>query len=118
MKICDLHTHTVYSDGTLTPTELVAQALKVGLSAVALTDHNSVGGLDEFMEQTERAGIIGVAGVEFSTEYRGVELHIHGLFIDKSQYGAVNEFVDRFKIRKKESNISKSSTRRSQGSPK
>ena len=105
MKRCDLHTHTVYSDGTLTPTELVLAAVREKLSAVALTDHNSVGGLDEFMSQAERCGIIGVAGVEFSTEYNGVELHIHGLFVEREHFDAIREFVDRFKVRKRESNI-------------
>jgi predicted metal-dependent phosphoesterase TrpH len=105
MKICDLHTHSIYSDGTLTPRELAELAKEAGVSAIALTDHNSVGGLCEFIENTERLGIIGVAGVEFSTEYRGVELHILGLFIDREHFAAVEEFVGRFKERKAQSNI-------------
>ena len=105
MKICDLHTHSIYSDGTLTPCELAELAKEAGVSAIALTDHNSVGGLREFAEHTERLGIIGVAGVEFSTEYRGVELHILGLFIDRTHFEAVEEFVGRFKERKAQSNV-------------
>ncbi len=105
MKICDLHTHSIYSDGTLTPRELAELAKEAGVSAIALTDHNSVGGLCEFAENTERLGIIGVAGVEFSTEYRGVELHILGLFIDREHFAAVEEFVGRFKERKAQSNV-------------
>ena len=50
MKLCDLHTHSTCSDGTLTPTELVKLALEKNLAAVALTDHNTVAGLPEFLE--------------------------------------------------------------------
>ena len=105
MKICDLHTHSIYSDGTLTPRALAELAKQAEISAVALTDHNSVGGLGEFIEHTERLGIIGVPGVEFSTEYNGVELHILGLFISCERFAAVEEFVGRFKERKMQSNV-------------
>ena len=47
---CDLHTHSVFSDGTYTPTELIREAEKIGLSAVALTDHNTMYGVNEFLE--------------------------------------------------------------------
>lgn len=46
----DLHTHSLFSDGSELPAQLVARAEAVGLSAIALTDHNTVAGLDEFME--------------------------------------------------------------------
>ena len=48
MKICDLHTHSVFSDGTFTPAEIIAEAKKIGLSSVALCDHNTVNGLPDF----------------------------------------------------------------------
>ena len=47
-QVCDLHTHSLFSDGTATPTELVERSIAAGLSAVALTDHNTVAGLEEF----------------------------------------------------------------------
>ena len=50
MKTCDLHTHSVYSDGTLTPFELMDRAIGAGLSALAMTDHNTVAGLPDFTE--------------------------------------------------------------------
>ena len=46
---CDLHTHSTFSDGTCTPTQLVAQAKELDLSAIVLSDHNTVAGLPEFM---------------------------------------------------------------------
>ena len=68
MPFCDLHTHSVYSDGTFTPAELVSEARKIGLSAIALTDHNTVAGLPEFVSAAENSGVMAVPGVEFSTD--------------------------------------------------
>ena len=53
MKLCDLHTHSVFSDGTDTPEEIVKAAVSLGLSAVALCDHNTVDGLPEFLAAEE-----------------------------------------------------------------
>ena len=47
---CDLHTHSTFSDGTFTPSQIVAEALRAKLRSVALTDHNTVAGLPEFLE--------------------------------------------------------------------
>ena len=47
-KFCDLHAHSVYSDGTLTPAQLIQTAQQVGLSALVLSDHNTVAGLPLF----------------------------------------------------------------------
>ena len=49
MITCDLHTHSAFSDGTFTPSQIVMEALRANLSAVALTDHNTVSGLTEFL---------------------------------------------------------------------
>ena len=46
---CDLHTHSNYSDGTCTPAQIIAEAEMLGLSAVALTDHNTIAGLPDFL---------------------------------------------------------------------
>ena len=74
---CDLHIHSVYSDGTYTPSEIVAEAKRLGL-IVALTDHNTAAGLPEFMDAAQKRGVTAVPGVEFSTEYKGKELIMHG----------------------------------------
>ena len=104
-KICDLHTHTVHSDGTLTVRELVDAAIKAGISAIALTDHNTLSGLDEFISYTAERGIESAAGVEFSTSYGEIEFHVIGLFIDRGRFDEVTEFIGKFKERKTESNI-------------
>lgn len=104
MKICDLHTHSYYSDGTFSPTELVEEAKRVGLLAIALTDHNNVGGIEEFSLACERLGIEGVFGTEFSTDYKQTELHLLGLFIPKDKLEKVNSFCEVVINNKEESN--------------
>ena len=77
---CDLHTHSVFSDGTYTPTEIVAEAARLDL-IVALTDHNTTAGLTEFKDAARKLGVTAVPGIEFSTEHDGKELHLLGLFV-------------------------------------
>ena len=103
--LVDLHTHSTFSDGTLTPTQLVALAKETGLSAIALSDHNTVAGLPEFLAAGETYGVKTVPGVELSTEYTGKELHILGLFIPAAAYGRVTAAVEEMLARKEESNI-------------
>lgn len=80
----DLHTHTTGSDGTLSPTQLVKRAASLGLCAVAITDHDSVSGIDEAIAAAADLPIEVVPGVELSTEYSGTEIHVVGLFIDRT----------------------------------
>ena len=104
-RFCDLHTHSLYSDGTLEPAQLILEAEKAGLSAVALCDHNTVKGLPPFLEAAKNSSVEAVAGIEFSTEYQGKELHILGLFIEPAYYGAVNELLAAALQKKEQSNL-------------
>lgn len=104
-QFCDLHTHTVFSDGTLTPTELVEQAEALGLGAVALTDHNTVLGLPEFLAAAEGKAVKAVPGVEFSVDYLDRELHILALYIQPKDYAAAMSIADRLNENKKQSNL-------------
>ena len=72
----DLHTHTVYSDGTFRPAEIVALALERGLSAVSISDHDSTEGLGEAYEAAEGSELEIVPGVEFSTVRDGHGMHV------------------------------------------
>ncbi len=81
-KTIDLHTHSGCSDGSLTPTELAEEAKRSGVSAIALTDHDSVRGIDEILKAGEEYGMEIIPGVELSTEYGPEEVHVVGLFID------------------------------------
>ena len=103
-KLCDLHTHSTYSDGTLTPAQLIALAQEKKLSAITLSDHNTVAGLPLFLEAAEGSGVEAVPGVEFSTEYEGTELHILGLFIKPCHYEKINALLQQFLDRKETSN--------------
>ena len=103
--LCDLHTHSVFSDGTCTPAELICLAEAAGLEAIALCDHNTVRGIPDFLEAARNSPVEAVPGVEFSTEYQGKELHILGLFIEPAHYGAVNKLLDEALRRKEQSNI-------------
>ena len=84
MKNIDLHTHSTCSDGSLTPTELVAHAVKLGLHTIALTDHDTLDGLAEAQIEADKLGLGLIPGVEISTlfktgKFMTRELHILGL---------------------------------------
>ena len=120
-KCIDLHVHSTRSDGTFTPTQLVDYAMEKGLAAFALTDHDTVDGLEEaikYAESLQPGSTSGktaaksgqtiaedttplvpevIPGIEFSTEYQGQDIHIVGLYIDyhNSVFAAkLQEFVD------------------------
>jgi predicted metal-dependent phosphoesterase TrpH len=82
MKYIDLHVHSTISDGTLSPTEVVAYAKKKNLCAIALTDHDTIEGLQEAQIAGKEYGIEVIPGVELAAEYKDREIHILGLFID------------------------------------
>ena len=103
-KLCDLHTHSLYSDGTCTTGQLIEIAREAGLSAIVLSDHNTVAGLPSFIEAAEGSGVEAVPGVEFSTEYQGKELHILGMYIREESYPQINEILEQFLQRKEKSN--------------
>ncbi|NLY90375.1 MAG: PHP domain-containing protein [Firmicutes bacterium] len=81
----DLHTHTIYSDGLVTPEELVKRAKEKGLTGIALTDHDTVDGLPSFLTAGREIGLSCIPGVELSTELEGVEFHILGYQINFEQ---------------------------------
>lgn len=96
-KLIDLHTHSTESDGTLTPEELMKHAQECGLSAVALTDHDAISGIEKARPIAEALGLEFVPGVELSTDYQGQEIHILGYYIDTTQpefLKQLKEFVD------------------------
>lgn len=81
MRQVDLHVHSNKSDGTYTPMELVDYALQKGLSAFALTDHDTTEGIPEALAYAEGKPIEVIPGIEFSTEYEGKDVHVLGLYI-------------------------------------
>ncbi|MDD5603180.1 MAG: PHP domain-containing protein [Eubacteriales bacterium] len=78
-KFVDLHTHSNVSDGTLSPGELVRGAAQCGLYAISVTDHDSLGGVEEALAAGEDAGIIVIPGVEIGVDHKS-EMHMLGYF--------------------------------------
>ncbi|MBR5020738.1 MAG: PHP domain-containing protein [Oscillospiraceae bacterium] len=104
-KFCDLHTHSVFSDGTCTPSQLIEEAAALGLSAIALTDHNTVDGLWDFLAAAEGTDVLAVPGVEFSVDYGDTELHLLGLFIDPVHFPTVQAVANEYLRQKAQSNL-------------
>lgn len=82
MRFVDLHVHSTASDGTFSPRELVKAASKCGLSAFALTDHDTVAGIDPAIEAGTAHNIEVIPGIEISTNYKDKEIHIVGIYIN------------------------------------
>ncbi|MFH1090068.1 MAG: PHP domain-containing protein [Pseudomonadota bacterium] len=87
MDLIDLHAHTTASDGTLPPGELVELAFRLGLKALAVTDHDTLAGLPEALERGRRTGVEVVAGVEISAEFKPGAMHILGYDLDLHHQG-------------------------------
>ncbi len=100
-KFCDLHTHTNFSDGSLSPAELIAEAERCGLYAVALTDHNTLGGVPELLEAARRSTVKAISGIEFSTDYHGTELHLVALGVREDKFFTVSELMDEVREHKR-----------------
>jgi predicted metal-dependent phosphoesterase TrpH len=81
-ELIDLHTHSTWSDGTLTPSQLVQLAAVRKVGVLALTDHDTTGGLAEATTECANHGITLVPGVEITSGWRGQEIHIVGLGLD------------------------------------
>jgi len=74
----DLHIHSTYSDGTLSPAALVDLAKKIGLQAVALTDHDTMAGVAEALARGRQVDVKVIAGIEISAWHENMPLHILG----------------------------------------
>ena len=104
-KFCDLHTHSVFSDGTWTPSQIIEKAGSLGLSSVALCDHNTIDGLPDFIKAAEGRDIEAVCGCEFSVDCDGKEKHLLGLFIKPEHFAKVTALLDDVLAKKEQSNI-------------
>src|SRR5947209_17607667 len=76
----DLHTHSTASDGIYPPAELLQRAKDTGLRVLALTDHDSTGGLDEAAQAARKLDIDVIPGIEINTDVNGGEVHVLGYF--------------------------------------
>ena len=84
MTKVDFHIHTTSSDGILTPKEMVQIAFENGVKYLAITDHDTVSGLDDAIKEATKLNIKLIPGIELSTNYNNESIHILGFFKDNS----------------------------------
>ncbi len=90
----DPHAHTNHSDGTDTPSELIAAAKSAGLDFVGISDHDTTSGWDEAVKAARSQGIGLIPSVEFSAQWQGRPVHILGLLVDSKHAGLQQEFLN------------------------
>ena len=95
----DMHNHTIYSDGSLTPLELAEYGSSKGLNLIAITDHDSV---SAFKEDLTSSVIPIIKGVELSTYYNGENIHLLGYFVNNESPKAIEELLQYFEQKRKE----------------
>ena len=93
MDKIDMHVHTTASDGTMSPKHVVSLAAMQGLKAIAITDHDTMAGIEEAGEAGELMGVTIIPGIELSTDYQGKEVHVLGYFLDEKS-PALKEYMD------------------------
>lgn len=91
MKYADLHAHTSESDGTYTPAQLIKEALKRSLSAVAIVDHDTVSAIPAALKAAEETELEVVPGIELTSQYENQEVHILGYFLDYQDNGLLDK---------------------------
>ena len=104
MGFVDLHTHTTFSDGSLKPGELVDYACEKGLSAIAITDHDTVDGLSAAMRMAIKRPVEVIPGVELTSRYNHKEVHILGYFVNYEDITFVKmlRVITKYKIERNE----------------
>jgi len=102
--VIDLHCHSYYSDGTDSPSTLARLAQTAGIKALALTDHDSLEGLPEFLAMQDRVDTRLIPGIELSCRFLNLELHILGLMVDFENPGFQDRIRD-LQIRRLERNL-------------
>ncbi len=100
----DLHTHSIYSDGTQTPAELIQSAEDSGLYAISLTDHDTVAGITEFLRHGRQNNLKVITGLEISSVHRNISIHILGYGIDH-QLAELNRKLSQLQQGRQERNL-------------
>ncbi len=113
----DLHSHSTASDGELSPTRLIALAKETGLSALALTDHDTTAGLEEASRAAETQNIRLIPGVEIEVGFKPGEFHLLGLGLKRYREGALANFLEDIRRRRIERNRQMLSLMQSDGIP-
>lgn len=90
----DLHLHTTASDGSFTPEEVVVKAEQLGFSAIAITDHDTVKGIEVAVQKAKRLDLEVVPGIEINTDYANTEVHVLGYYIDYENSALLNKLKE------------------------
>lgn len=104
-RFIDLHTHSTASDGTDSPSALVAKAAALGLAALAITDHDSIEGLAEAGAEARRLGFRFVRGIEIAVRHENDEIHLVGLWMPEAPSPRMAEVLRTFKRLRRERNL-------------
>lgn len=94
MKSADLHIHTRYSDGTMSPQEVVADALHCGINCIAITDHDTVDGISPAIEAAQGHDLEVMPGIELSTEINGKDVHMLGYLFNWQDASLVEQLTE------------------------
>jgi len=94
MMLADLHCHSLCSDGQLSPSDLVDRAQEMGVNMLALTDHDTLQGIEEARARANKHDIRLITGIEFSTVWNGMGIHVVGLGFDE-QHPVMTQAVAR-----------------------
>jgi predicted metal-dependent phosphoesterase TrpH len=100
----DLHLHSTFSDGSATPAEIVATAVETGLTAIALTDHDTLEGVPQARNAAKRAGIRFAGGVELSVEWREQTMHLLVYFLDPAP-GPLQDSLETLRREREDRNL-------------
>ena len=96
----DLHIHSICSDGTLSPQEIIKKACKAGLQAISITDHDNIDAIEPAMTFCKQCALEFIPGIEISSEYEKNEVHFLGYFFDH-RHKILNEYVQYFQNERK-----------------
>ena len=94
MKFADLHLHTLFSDGTFTPEELVERAHGLGFAAIALTDHDTVEGCERAAAACAKVNMEFITGTELTAEHANTEVHILAYFVDTKNQNLLTRIAE------------------------
>jgi predicted metal-dependent phosphoesterase TrpH len=97
--VVDLHLHTTVSDGRCTPLELVDRAAAAGVSIMAVTDHDTVGAVEDVQARCAARGMLGVAGIEITAVEKHRDVHMLGYFFDPGDAGLADFLASQREVR-------------------
>ncbi len=101
----DLHSHTNESDGTFSPAQLVAEALRTGVTSLGITDHDTFAGHDLALPTAREAGLELICGIELSTKLHGHSVHLLGYFLRTDRLGDLRSWILDLQAARRDRNI-------------